>query len=431
MIKKIKEKIKSLRQNRKGFTLIELIVVMAVLGFLVALAVPKFIGYTQKAEVKRIQSDTRAIGTLVDAHLVTGEKLEGVETLQDTELQNYINEGRLYDLKGQAANVKPGEYTLLGDNFTSDSKLEGQFYANDMGDIYYVHNKVVNADNAENAGSPDSENTAEDTSSIVEFNAYMGGELYHGILHVEVVNSSNSNIYVPGLIHVIDSQGSGRGVGTDTTYVVSPGNTQTFTYNLWNLTYEETETYSIDIFANNYDMWGAPPLGEGDTPTEYYTFISFTGEYDGFYVQETQFLPQEYPVDEGTGGENEPNPDPLPQPDPLFDANEVAGQINFQSFTMTDIGNDIIQYDMTIQNNSGRIVYVNEESIIYPQATEIISFQMSKHINLSIIVNEQLGTIMQVASYSIPISITNDGSGTNFTPELDYTNTFDIAGAAG
>ena len=48
-------------RNKKGFTLIELIVVMAVIGILVLLAAPKFLGYTKDANVTAMQSDAKVL----------------------------------------------------------------------------------------------------------------------------------------------------------------------------------------------------------------------------------------------------------------------------------------------------------------------------------------------------------------------------------
>ena len=57
-------------KKRKGFMLIELLIVVAILGILAAVAIPNFIGMTDEAKVARIQADLSAIGSAAEVYYV-------------------------------------------------------------------------------------------------------------------------------------------------------------------------------------------------------------------------------------------------------------------------------------------------------------------------------------------------------------------------
>ena len=64
------EKEKRTIKRRKGFMLLELIIVVAIIGILAAVAIPNLVGMTDEAKVAKIQSDLSTIGTTMEVYHV-------------------------------------------------------------------------------------------------------------------------------------------------------------------------------------------------------------------------------------------------------------------------------------------------------------------------------------------------------------------------
>lgn len=65
------------KKNRKGFTLVELIVVIAILGILMLIAVPRFAGFRESAAIKADVASAANIGKAAELYLSEGKELSG------------------------------------------------------------------------------------------------------------------------------------------------------------------------------------------------------------------------------------------------------------------------------------------------------------------------------------------------------------------
>jgi general secretion pathway protein G len=76
-------------KNRKGFTLVELLVVVAIIAILAAALVPRLLGYTDRARQARAMSDLGTMKTVIETY--TADEGNGVYPVPDSTAANAAN----------------------------------------------------------------------------------------------------------------------------------------------------------------------------------------------------------------------------------------------------------------------------------------------------------------------------------------------------
>jgi type IV pilus assembly protein PilA len=80
MLKKLNKK-----KNQKGFTLVELLIVIAIIGILAAIAIPQFSSYRAKAYMTQVRSDVKNAYTAATAFFADNPSATALNT---TDLTN-------------------------------------------------------------------------------------------------------------------------------------------------------------------------------------------------------------------------------------------------------------------------------------------------------------------------------------------------------
>ena len=76
------------RRAQSGFTLIELMIVMAIIGILITLAIPSFVGAVRHAREAALKEDLQTMRTAIDTY--TMDKQKGPQSLDDLVQDGYI-----------------------------------------------------------------------------------------------------------------------------------------------------------------------------------------------------------------------------------------------------------------------------------------------------------------------------------------------------
>src|ERR1700712_167083 len=81
-----------LNKRRGGFTLVEIMIVVAIIALLAAIAVPGFLRARKRSQASRIINDLRLIDSAVDQYAIETNKTSGA-TVAVADWTNYLKKG--------------------------------------------------------------------------------------------------------------------------------------------------------------------------------------------------------------------------------------------------------------------------------------------------------------------------------------------------
>ena len=129
-------------KGKKGFTMVELLTVVAILGILVLIAAPKFLGYNEKAHVAHIKADVKILESEIDAKsLGLPDLSKDWKTMNSTKMENLVKKGKVYDKKGKVTQDRYVNQKYLGveyDELSFKSNLTGEFVFAEDEKVYYI-----------------------------------------------------------------------------------------------------------------------------------------------------------------------------------------------------------------------------------------------------------------------------------------------------
>src|SRR5580700_583977 len=104
--------LQKLNKNRGGFTLVEIMIVVAIIALLAAIAVPNFLRARKRSQATRILEDLRLVDSAMDQYAIDTGKTTGFNPAID-DIKNYLKTGTvLYNTGADLFGDTYGPFTV-------------------------------------------------------------------------------------------------------------------------------------------------------------------------------------------------------------------------------------------------------------------------------------------------------------------------------
>jgi len=137
--------------KRKGFTLIEVLISLAVIAILVLLAGPRLLGYTDKAKLTELTNNTREVQSAAERYYLDNDDWPRLtdEPYTKEEVENFSN--KFYDMTGKEIDLDPDgkyydiDFDELGSYINIPGNKANYILQNPVGKVYALSSPTEEA----------------------------------------------------------------------------------------------------------------------------------------------------------------------------------------------------------------------------------------------------------------------------------------------
>lgn len=118
--------LKALKKNRGGFTLVEIMIVVAIIALLASIAVPSFLRARKRSQATRIKDEARLVDGAVDQYAIEYNLKPG-DDIDAESLESYFKNGTRLQTKAAAGEI----VDLFDRGYNSGSNTDGSTFVVD------------------------------------------------------------------------------------------------------------------------------------------------------------------------------------------------------------------------------------------------------------------------------------------------------------